>query len=113
LGHHGALEGEQETAQPFEVDLVVEADLDPAALTDDLEKTVDYSLVLQTAGAIVAEHRYLLLESLAAAIASGVLEFPAVDAVTVTVRKLRPPVAADVASVGVSLRRQRGQDKSG
>ena len=79
---------------------------------DDLHKTVDYSLVVERAGAIVAGHRYRLLEALAGAIASGVLEIPAVDAVTVTVRKLRPPVAADMSSAGVRLRRERGGDRS-
>jgi|SRR5271166_5313170 len=108
LGHHGALEGEQDSAQPFEVDLEVEAELGDAALDDDLEKTVDYWLVVETAMEIVAERSYRLLEALAGAIASGVLEIPGVDAVTVTVRKLRPPVAADLASAGVRIRRERG-----
>ncbi|HLN06116.1 MAG TPA: dihydroneopterin aldolase [Acidimicrobiales bacterium] len=108
LGHHGALEGEQDTAQPFEVDLEVEAELGDAARDDELGKTVDYSLVVETARSIVAGRRYRLLEALAAAIAQGVLEISAVQAVTVTVRKLRPPVAADLGSAGVRLRRERG-----
>ncbi len=107
LGRHGALEGEQDTAQPFEVDLDVEAELREAARDDDLEKTVNYSLVVDTAMGIVGNHRYRLLEALAEAIASGILEIPGVRAVTVSVRKLRPPVAADMASAGVRLRRER------
>src|SRR5271166_5708582 len=107
LGHHGALEGEQDSAQPFEVDLDVEAELSDAALDDDLEKTVDYWRVAETAMAIVAGRRYRLLEALAGPIASGILEIPGVEAVTVVVRKLRPPVAADLASAGVRLRRER------
>jgi len=51
---------------------------------------------------IVGHHRYRLLEALAEAIAAGVLEIPGVEAVTVSVRKLRPPVAADMASAGVA-----------
>jgi dihydroneopterin aldolase len=113
LGHHGALPGEQDTAQPFELDLDLEAELDDAAGADDLEKTVDYSRVVEVATAIVAERRFLLLEALAGAVATGVLEIPRVDAVTVTVRKLRPPVPADIASAGVRLRRERGVDGSG
>jgi dihydroneopterin aldolase len=112
LGRHGAREGEQDAAQPFEVDLEVEAELGEAAHDDDLTKTVDYSLVVETAMAIVGERQYRLLEALAGAIATGVLEIPGVQAVTVTVRKLRPPVAADMASAGVRLRRERG-DRSG
>jgi len=107
LGRHGALEGEQDTAQPFEVDVDVEAELREAARDDDLEKTVNYSLVVDTAMGIVGNHRYRLLEALAEAIAAGILEIPGVRAVTVSVRKLRPPVAADMASAGVRLRRER------
>ncbi|MGD0285869.1 MAG: dihydroneopterin aldolase [Acidimicrobiales bacterium] len=107
LGRHGALEGEQDAAQPFEIDLEVEADFRGAARDDDLAKTVDYSLVVEKATEIVHRRRYRLLEALAGAIATEVLEIPAVRAVTVTVRKLRPPVAADMASAGVSLRRER------
>ncbi|MGO9583983.1 MAG: dihydroneopterin aldolase [Acidimicrobiales bacterium] len=107
LGRHGALEGEQDSPQPFEVDLEVEADLGEAAREDDLARTVDYSQVVDRAMAIVGQHRYRLLEALAEAIASGILEIPAVQAVTVSVRKLRPPVAADMVSAGVRLRRER------
>jgi dihydroneopterin aldolase len=107
LGRHGALAGEQDTAQPFEIDLEVEADFSAAAQEDDLAKTVDYSLVVEKATEIVGQRQYRLLEALADAIASGILELPAVQAVTVTVRKLRPPVAADMASAGVRLRRER------
>ncbi len=112
LGRHGAREGEQDAAQPFEVDLEVEAELGEAAHDDDLTKTVDYARVVETAMAIVGERQYRLLEALAGAIATGILEIPGVQAVTVTVRKLRPPVAADMASAGVRLRRERG-DGSG
>ena len=107
LGRHGALEGEQDTAQPFEIDLEIEAELAEAAEDDDLAKTVDYSRAVETAVSIVSGHRYNLLEALAAAVAGGVLEIPGVHAVTVAVRKLRPPVAADLSSAGVRLRRER------
>lgn len=106
LGRHGALEGEQDTAQPFEVDLELEADLGAAAATDDLSQTVDYSEVVDAAVSVVSERRYQLLEALAEAIARDVLELKGVRAVTVSVRKLRPPVAADMASAGVRLRRE-------
>ena len=46
-----------------------------------------------------------LLESLASAIAEEVLGRRGVEAVTVEVRKMRPPVPAQVAWVGVRLRR--------
>ena len=107
LGHHGALDGEQDTAQPFEVDLEIEADLAEAARSDDLAATVDYAVAVEAARRCVAERRFLLLEALAGAIATEVLALGAVEAVTVCVRKLRPPLAADVRSTGVRLRRER------
>ena len=107
LVRHGASKDEQDTAQPFEIDLEVEADFVAAADDDDLAKTVDYSLVVGKALEIVSLRQFRLLEALAGAIATGILEIPEVQAVTVTVRKLRPPVAADLASAGVRLRRER------
>src|ERR1035438_955338 len=65
LGRHGALAGEQDTAQPFEIDLEVEADFGEAALDDDLAKTVDYSLVVEEAMEIVDQRQSRLLETLA------------------------------------------------
>jgi dihydroneopterin aldolase len=105
LGHHGVLPEEQERAQPFEVDITIETHLAPAARTDDLEATVDYSTVIAAVVEIIETKRFALLEALASAIAEEVLGRRGVEAVTVEVRKIRPPVAAHVASVGVRLRR--------
>ncbi|HXY45306.1 MAG TPA: dihydroneopterin aldolase [Acidimicrobiales bacterium] len=105
LGHHGVLPEEQERAQPFEVDITIETHIAPAARTDDLSATVDYGLVIAAAVEIVETKRFALLEALASAIADDVLGRNGVEGVTVEVRKLRPPVAADVDSVGVRLRR--------
>lgn len=105
LGRHGVLPEEQARAQPFEVDITMDADLATAGRTDDLEATVDYGDVIASVTEIVESRSYALLEALAAAIADDVLARPGVDAVTVEVRKLRPPVAAHVSSVGVRLRR--------
>jgi dihydroneopterin aldolase len=105
LGCHGVLPEERQRAQPFEVDITIETHLAPAARTDDLAATVDYGAVIASVVEIIETRSYALLEALASAIADDVLARPGVEAVTVEVRKLRPPVAADVDSVGVRLRR--------
>ena len=106
MGAHGALPQEQERAQPFEVDLDLAADLAAAASTDDLSDTVDYGAVVATVQAIVAGERHRLLERLATRIADAVLALDGrITAVTVTVRKLRPPVPVDLASAGVTITR--------
>jgi 2-amino-4-hydroxy-6-hydroxymethyldihydropteridine diphosphokinase len=56
---------------------------------------------------VVAESKDILLERLAARIADEVLTFDRVDAVDVTLTKLRPPVAVDAATTSVRLRRTR------
>ncbi len=107
LGAHGALPEEQERAQPFEVDLDLELDLRPAGQSDRLADTVDYGSVTEAIAAVVAGPHVELLEHLAerlaaAALASGA---PHATAVTVSVRKTRPPVPSDLRSAGVTIRR--------
>ena len=107
LGVHGALPEEQDRAQPFEIDLDVEADLSVAGASDHLADTVDYGAVTAVAAAVVGGERFRLLERLAERIASQVAEAdPRIRAVTVTVRKLRPPLPVDLTSAGVRIRRE-------
>jgi dihydroneopterin aldolase len=106
-GRHGVGEQERAVPQPFEVDLDLTLDITPAALSDQVSDTVDYGTVSQTVAAVVANSSYHLLEALADAIASAVLNEPRCAQVTVTVRKLRPPVPIDLATAGVRLTRAR------
>lgn len=105
LGHHGVLPHEKERAQPFQVDLELEAALNEAARSDDVSDTIDYGAVVEMVVAVVEGTSYSLLEALAEAIALEVLSGSGAEAVTVEVRKVRPPLEAHVSSVGVRLRR--------
>ena len=107
LGTHGVLAAEQERPQPFEVDLDIELDLAPAGRSDDLADTVDYGHVVELVGEALAGESAALLEHLAQRIADSVLADQRVTAVVVTVRKLRPPVPADLDHVAVTIRRAR------
>ncbi len=107
LGVHGLLPDERNRPQPFEIDLDLVVDMAAAAASDDLADTVDYGAVIDATAAVVAGAPHDLLESLAGAIADAVLVDAQVTAVTVAVRKLRPPVPHDVASTGVRLTRSR------
>jgi dihydroneopterin aldolase len=56
----------------------------------------------------VTQRSFQLLEALAGHVADALLAVdPRLAAVEVTVRKLRPPLALDVASTGVRVRRSR------
>lgn len=108
VGICGALPEERERAQPLEIDLDVEADLAPSGRTDALDDTIDYGALCDVVAGVVADGTPQLLEHLAAVIADAVL---AVDdriaAVTVGVRKLRPPVPHQLSTAGVRIERRR------
>src|SRR3954453_4813047 len=105
VGTHGALPEEQNRAQPFEIDLDVEVDLRDAGQSDALHDTVDYGALAHAVERVVTKERFHLLERLAERIADEVRADGRVAAVTVTVRKLRPPVAVDLASAAVTITR--------
>ena len=103
LGVHGVLPEEQTRPQPFEVDVQLTVDLDPAGQSDALDDTVDYSAVAEAVSRVVRTERYQLLERLAARIAEVCRVDERVTSVAVTVRKLHPPVRAMVDHVAVRI----------
>jgi dihydroneopterin aldolase len=105
MGVHGVLPEEQQRPQPFEVDVDLTVDLRPAGLSDHLEDTVDYGVISDLVAACVGEERHALLERLAERIAAVALADDRVTSVTVTVRKLRPPLAVSIDHVAVSITR--------
>jgi 7,8-dihydroneopterin aldolase/epimerase/oxygenase len=108
VGRHGVLPEERERAQPFSVDIVAWVDMVAAQRSDALADTVDYGALAQAVADIVGQGSFQLLEALAGHVAGTLLAAdPRLQAVEVSVRKLRPPLALDVASTGVRVFRSR------
>lgn len=110
LGRHGVLPEEKVTAQPFEVDLVLHADLALAAQRDDLAATVDYAALFDLVRAMVEGTSRDLIEALAGAIANAVLAATPpeiVESVEVRVRKPEAPIDGSFDTVEVSILRRR------
>jgi 7,8-dihydroneopterin aldolase/epimerase/oxygenase len=108
VGICGALPEERERPQPLEVDLDVHADLSAAAGSDALDDTIDYGALCNAVDEVLTTERPVLLERLAGRLAEVVLSVdPRITAVTVWVRKLRPPVPQQLATSGVRLHRER------
>ena len=108
MGTHGVLAEERERAQPFSLDIVAWVDMVEAQKSDALADAVDYGVLAQVAADVVAGRSYQLLEALAGRLADALLITDSrLQAVEVTVRKVRPPLALDVASTGVRVRRSR------
>lgn len=108
----GVLAEEQARRQPFRLDLDLYFDMAPAGSSDDLTDTVDYGAVIDTVSETMVGERFQLLERAASRVAEIVLGGAAaggvpVQAVTVKVHKLRPPVASHITSTGVRIHRRR------
>jgi len=104
----GVLSDERERPQPLAMDIDIERPFEAAAMSDDIAETTNYAGALTLATRVASDGAFLLLETLAYRIAREILAFDAeITSVTVGVRKLRPPVPEDVATVGVrcTLRR--------
>ncbi len=107
---HGVHRWEKETAQPFEVDLILHADLAPAAERDALDATADYGALHALVRDVVEGRSFDLIEALAGAIAGAALaatDPTVVDAVEVRVRKPKAPIDGAFDTVEAALIRRR------
>lgn len=107
---HGVHDVEKDRPQPFEVDLVLHADLAAAAESDDLARTADYGSLADVVRGIVEGTSFDLIEALAGAIARAVLAATdprVVSAVEVRVRKPQAPLDVTFDTVEAALTRRR------
>jgi dihydroneopterin aldolase len=106
-GVHGVLAEERVRPQPFEVDADLYVDCLAAGRSDQLADTVDYAAVVDRLVEAVRSTSFALLEALADRLVREALDVdPRIGAVEVAVRKLAPPIEAEVV-VGVRIARRR------
>ncbi len=101
----GVIPHERAAAQPISIDLDLYVDLRRAGASDDVSDTVDYGEVCERVEALCADAEPRLLEQMAELIAADLCSMDLVTAVTVTVTKLRPPVAVDLGTSAVRITR--------
>ena len=106
-GRHGYYDHELLSTQPFEVDVELVINLQPAGVDDDLEQSVDYGKVYDAVRQIVESTSYRLLEALAEAISHELLADFAINEVAVRVRKPEVKLSGPLDYAGVEIRRQR------
>ena len=106
-GRHGYYDHEQIVPQPFEVDVELLRNLQPAGVDDDLALTVDYGKVYEAVRQIVESTSYHLLEALAEAISHELLADFDIAEVAVRVRKPEVKLSGPLDYAGVEIRRQR------
>ena len=113
-GRHGVGDEERSAPQVIDVDVEMSLDLTRAGSSDDLEQTVNYSSAFDRCRVIVEEQSFHLLEGIAEAIASDLLDtFPRLEAVLVRVRKPGVPIDGVLEYAGVEIERSRLQATGG
>lgn len=107
-GYHGVLSEEKSIGQKFFIDMELFLSLEPAGTADDLTKSVSYAEVHDVVKQIVEGEPYKLIEALAEAISSRVLdEFSLIDELMIRVRKPEAPVPGIYDYFGVEISRSR------
>lgn len=113
-GRHGYYDHEMLTPQPFEVDVELLLNLQPAGVDDDLDKSVDYGKVYDAVRQIVESTSFRLLEALAEAISHELLADFEVDEVGVRVRKPAVKLGGPLDHAAVEIwRRRSGGERRG
>ena len=109
-GYHGRNVEERVLGQPFEVELEAELDLTAAGVSDDIEDSVSYTDLYRVAKRHLEGQGKNLVEAVADAIASEILDAYPVESVRVRVMKVRPPIKGGVLSgAGVEVFRRRAE----
>lgn len=106
-GRHGYYEHELLEPQPFEVDVELVLNLQPAGVEDDLTKTIDYGRVYKIVRQIVESTTFRLLEAIAEAISHELLiDFDVIE-VGVRVRKPKVQLGGPLDHASVEIWRRR------
>ncbi len=107
-GYHGNHHEERFLGGRFHIDVELETDFTEAAENDDLHLTVNYEAIYNLIQDLVTNESFKLIEALGRRIAMNVLEqFPAVEAVTVKVRKPGVPLKGVIDYVEVEVHEHR------
>ncbi|MBO8126335.1 MAG: dihydroneopterin aldolase [Firmicutes bacterium] len=107
--YHGVFPAEKELGQRFEVDVEYLPKKEASGCDDDIAKAVNYAEVYQVIKGIVTEKRYNLMETLAGAIADGLLASFPLCRVTVRVRKPAAPLGAPLDYVEIEVSKEAGE----
>ena len=104
--HVGVTSAEREVGQRLLLDIRIDVGESDATLTDQLEDTVDYAQLCETANLVAQQRDYKTLERLCAAIADRLLSSYDVNSVWIKAAKPEPPIALPVSEVSVEVWRE-------
>ena len=103
-GKHGCYDTEAILGGHYELDVFIKADIEEAANTDNLSKTIDYEQVYNYCIEIFST-RHNLIETLAFKMAEGLLDkFDEALGARVKISKIHPPLPGQVGKSTVDYR---------
>jgi 7,8-dihydroneopterin aldolase/epimerase/oxygenase len=102
---HGHFNEEQIIGNRFIVDLEIETDLKPAAMSDNLDDVIDYQVAYNIVKAEM-EIKSKLLENIALRILNSLyINIKGINKATVKIKKMNPPLGGKTGSVSVVMSR--------
>ena len=105
---HGHYQEEQIVGNRFLVDLEMEADLNAAADSDNLNDAVNYQQAYQIIKNEMRRTKSNLLENIGKRILDALFsEMDGIKNATIRVRKLNPPMGGPIKSVGIKMSRNQ------
>lgn len=107
-GHHGVLPEEKTLGQEFIVSVEMELDLQRAAMSAKLDKTVHYGILCGQIAELFKTTSHDLIESVGEEIAGLILsDYPQVKSATVEVKKPMAPIPQTLDYVSITVKRER------
>lgn len=94
-GLHGLFEQEKIDGNIFEVDLEFSLSLQKAGETDSIEHTIDYAQARSVVAAIIEGDSLNLIETICYKIGEQLYKEFEIGALTVSVRKMNPPMGGE------------------
>lgn len=101
--HHGCFEQERMIGTNFMASIYLTVDTTKAELSDDLQDTIDYSLVYQTIKEQMSIPSKLLEHVARRIILSVKTNFPLVEKVKIKLSKCNPPIGGQMQCVTIEL----------
>lgn len=101
--HHGYYKEEQVLGGKYTVDIYMKLNIDEAAATDDLKKTINYEEVYRLTKAEMEVHARLIEHVCQRILNKIKLQYPHLTSLKVRVSKYNPPLKGSVDRVYVEL----------
>ncbi len=102
----GCFNWERQIIQPLLLDLTIQTNLEQAALSDELEDTLNYAEICQISAEVIQKAQPKLIEHAAKLVLDALFTtYASVESIMITIRK--PAIIPQANSVGIRLERHR------